>query len=350
MRTKILYFFSILWAPLIAVSDYSLVFVHIGENLPDCSYITLKQARFMNEHADIYFLIDQTNYIKLVEDRSGFYKENEIILVDLSLVEKTAKHLLFQQISPFDQYYKGGFWNHTTERFFYLHDFLVKTQLENVIHLETDVMLYVDIEELLPSFFHSGALLAGTFQWTSECVPGFVFIKQPSIWERYIDHLIAELQSYKGKDPNTDLNDMRTLASFKKKCSSEFINLPIVMPGYAVFYAKQPSKAFHENTTLEFISNNADMFSGYLFDAAAFGIYANGYDRTVYPNGRPGDIHWKSLFDPSKIDFSWGKDKQGRDVPYAAFAGKSYRLVNLHFHSKHPEGFTSFKETRELFR
>jgi len=344
------YFFSVLWVPLMAVNEYSLVFIHLGEHLPECSYITLKQARFMNASTDIYFLVDHNKYIELSEDKSDFVKENKILLVDLSLLPKTAKHCLFQQISPFDKSYKSGFWNHTTERFFYLHDFLEKTRLKNVVHLETDVMLYADIGELLPSFSSAGAELAGTFQWTTECVPGFVFIQHLPIWERYIDHVIAELQSYQGNDPITHLNDMRTLASFKKECEPGFINLPIVMPEYRLYYAQQTVSGFHENTTLEFLSNNASFFSGYLFDAAAFGIYANGYDQTVYPQGKPGDIHWKSLFDPSKIAFSWGKDKQGRDVPYATLGGNGYRLVNLHFHSKHPEGFTSFKETRELFR
>jgi hypothetical protein len=304
----------------------------------------------MNERADIYFLVDHGNYIKLSEDKLSFVKENEILLVDLSLLPQTTKHHLFRQLSPFDKFYKGGFWNHTTERFFYLHDFLEKTQLPNVIHLETDVMLYTDIEELLPSFLRSGAELAGTFQWTSECVPGFVFIRDPSVWERYIDHVIAELHSYQKNDPNTDLNDMRTLASFKRKCGPEFINLPIVMPEYKLHYAQRVVNGLHEDTTLEFISNNAAIFSGYLFDAAAFGIYINGYDRTVYPHGEPGNIHWKSLFDPSKMTFSWGKDRQGKDVPYATLGEKSYRLVNLHFHSKHPEEFTSFASTRKSFR
>ncbi len=349
MRTKIFCFFLTFCVHLLAVSDYSLIFVHLGKDLPDCSYTTLKQARFMNEHADIYFLIEHDSYAKLSENKRSFFKENKISLIDLSLVEKTAKHQVFLQISPYDKLYKGGFWNHTTERFFYLHDFLEKTQLTNVIHIETDVMLYVNIEELLPSFFLSGAKLAGTFQWATECVPGFVFIQYPSIWEKYIDHVIEELQSYRGKDPNTDLNDMRTLASFKKKCGSEFINLPIVMPEYRIYHTQRAVNGFHENTSLEFISNHFDTFSGYLFDAAAFGIYANGYDQTVYPNTKPGEIHWKSLFDPSKITFSWGEDAERKAVPYATLAGKSYRLVNLHFHSKHPEDFTSFKEVRKPF-
>jgi len=332
-----------------ALSECSIVLIHIGGHLPDCSLITLKQARFMNEDANIYFLVDHGNYIRLSEDTSQFAKENGIQLVDLSQIPPTAKHEHFLEISPFDKAYKEGFWNRTTERFFYLHDFLVKTELKNVIHLETDVMLYADMEELLPLIRRKGVELAGTFQWKSECVPGFVFIQNPTIWESYIDHVIAELQSYVGNDPQTDLNDMRTLASFKKKCGSEFINLPIVMPEYGRSYEKLTVKGSHEDTGLEFISNNAGFFPGYLFDAAALGIYANGYDRTVYPDGKPGDIHWKSLFDPSKIDFSWGKDQHGRDVPYARLAEKKYRLANLHFHSKHPEGFTSFKESRAPF-
>ncbi len=323
------------------------IFVHVGENIPACSYITLRQARFMNEEAAIYFLLDPKNYAKSVEEKGEFFRENQVILVDLSKIPKTQKHRRFEEISPFDKTYKGGFWNHTTERFFHLHDFLEKVPLKNVIHMETDVMLYVDMKELLPFFLRSKAELAGTFQWTTECVPGFVFIQHPKIWDRFIDHLIEKLESYRGGDPQTDLNDMRTLASFKTNEDTSFIQLPVLMPEYGLCYEKREIKGDRANTSLEFLSNRADLFPGYLFDAAAFGIYANGYDKTVYPQGRKGDIHWKSLFDPSKLNFFWGEDGQGRPVPYVSLMGTSYRLANLHFHSKHPEGFTSFAPTRE---
>jgi hypothetical protein len=349
MLNKIVCLYCFLCLPLFALSNYSLVFIHIGKNFPDCSYTTLKQARFMNEQVDIYFLVDHKNYSQLSEKSAEFIRENKIHLVDLSLLPVTAKHRLFRQISPFDQSFKGGFWNHVTERFFYVYDFLEKTQLKNIIHLETDVMLYVDIEELLPSFLQSGAELAGTFQWTTECVPGLVFIRHLSIWEKYIDHILEELSFYRGTDPNRDLNDMRTLASFKKKVDSEFINLPIVMPEYSLYFAPRMIQGSHGNTSLDFLSKNEILFSGYLFDAAAFGIYANGYDRTVYPEGKPGDIHWKSLFDPSKMVFFWGEDSKKRNVPYVLFAEKSYRIVNLHFHSKHPEDFTSYQAIRKSF-
>lgn len=334
--------------PLVALCDYNLVFIYTGNIIPNCVYVTLKQARFMNENAAVYLLTDHKNYQLLIKNRLEFFNENQIEIIDLSLIPKTSEHKIFQKISPFDKRFKGGFWTHVSERFFFLDDFLQNTQLENVIQVETDVMLYVDIEELLPIFLFNKVKLAGPFQWENECVPSFVYIRDPKIWKKYINHILSELQSYKGKNPDIDLNDMKTLASYKKVCGEDFINLPIVMPEYQVYNnARQVKNA--KTTSLDFISSSAGMFSGYLFDAAAFGIYTNGYDTSVYSEGKPGDIHWKSLFDPSKLTFFWGKDKRNRDVPYVEFKNKNYRLVNLHFHSKHPEGFTSFYKNRKAF-
>ena len=56
-------------------------------------------------------------------------------------------------------------------------DFIKYKDLENIVHLESDTMLYIDLKELLPLFKDLGTQVAAPFQSTAGCIPCFVFIK-----------------------------------------------------------------------------------------------------------------------------------------------------------------------------
>ena len=159
------------------------------------------------------------------------------------------------------------------------------------------------------------------------------------------------MREYTGPRPHIDVNDMQTLASFYRKLGSSYMTpLPILMPEYAQYYPKRTSTFEPDNqTSLDFLSMNASLFPGYIFDAAALGVFANGNDRRYFPKNGSGIIHYRSIFDPGHFSFFWGNDSQNRKVPSLSFKGKNYRIVNMHFHSKMPEGHTSYKETREEF-
>ena len=115
-------------------------------------------------------------------------------------------------------------------------------------------------------------------------------------------------------------------------------------------YDRRPRKStvFADNfTPLAFLSQNAPLFPSYIFDAATLGIFLEGNDEAVFPLRGPGTIHYRSIFDPRLFSFFWGEDLKGRVVPYLSFKGKEYRIVNLHFHSKRPDGYTSFSKERK---
>jgi hypothetical protein len=266
-------------------------------------------------------------------------------------VPKTSQHLTFHKINQIDSSLFNGFWSYALERFFYLFDFLQYKNLENIVHLESDSMLYVDLKELEPLFKKSGTRLAVPFQSTVGAIPCFVFIKDTQSFVPLIEHILSEMRAYTGPRPHIDVNDMQTLASFYLKFGpSHMTPLPVLMPEYGEHYSKRESNFEPDNSTpLEFLSMNASSFHGYLFDAATLGVFANGNDRRYFPKNGAGIVHYRSLFDPGCFSFYWGKEAENRPVPYLSFRGKNYRVVNLHFHSKQPEGFTSYGETRTKF-
>jgi hypothetical protein len=244
-----------------------------------------------------------------------------------------------------------GFWSHTLERFLYLYDFVAQYEIRNLVHLENDTMLYVDIAELLPYFEENHISIGAPFESLVACIPCFVFIKDKEAFRPLIKHINAQLLSYRGNHADMEVGDMHTLASFSAQFGEEkLLPLPVLMPEYAACYEKRVSSYAPDNSTpLSLLSKHAHLFPGYLFDAATLGVFANGNDRFHQPHSKPGTIHHRSLFDPSPFTFFWGKDLAMKEVPYLTFQGTTYRIINLHLHSKLLDSFTSYLEHRANF-
>lgn len=329
----------------------TLIFVHLGNNILPCIFNTTKQARYLNQTSDIYLLTDGSAYNFFRTHYLDYLIEERINLINMEAVPLTPQHLTFREINKIDVSLLNGFWSYALERFFYLFDFIKYQNLENVVHLESDSMLYIDLKELLPLFKKLDTQIAAPFQSIVGCIPCFVFIKDIDSFTPLIEHILSEIRTYKGSRPHIDVNDMRTLASFYSKFGASYMTpLPILMTEYGQHYSKRVSNFEPDNmTSLDFLSMNTSLFEGYLFDAAALGVFAKGNDPRYFPENGPGIAHYRSLFDPGYFLFYWGKDAENRKVPYIYFKKKSYRIVNMHFHSKMPEGYTSYGKTQTEF-
>jgi hypothetical protein len=311
----------------------------LGENVPDCLFPVIKQARYLNPHQDIYLLTDQKTFF---EKQGGFFEIERVVLIDTAPIPLSKEHQIFLDVNPIERSSSSGLWYYATERFFTLFDFIQSRNLKNIIHLENDSMLYIDVDELqFPS------QLAAPFQSMVGCIPCFLFTKDAESLRLLLAHIISEIINYKGVRPNVYLNDMQTLASYYRKFGADYLlPLPTLMPEYR--YLKRKSIFAPDNQTpLSFLWAHGDLFPGYIFDAAGLGIYLNGNDRKLSPGHGSGTIHSRSLFDPGHFSFFWGEDQKGKKVPFLSFKGKNYRIVNLHFHSKMPEEYTSFPKQEQ---
>lgn len=332
-------------------SSYSLAFIHIGQKIPSYIFTCLQQARFTNPDCEIYFLIEEKAFKHLVESQDSFIKSQNITLVNLREIDKSAEHELFSRFSRFNLTFRNGFWNHASERFFFLYDFILSHNLRNVFQIETDVMLYQNLEFVLPIMISLNMKLAAPFEWENRCIPSIVYIKTPLDLKEYITYAV-ELYRTSPNDLNPDifLNDMCSLGSFREKYGEEKISvLPTIMPDYHEV-SSSISVSFHRReATLKFLSSNSAYFDAYLFDAATLGIYANGYDRRNDPSSKQGTIHHLSYFDPSQFKLRWEKTENKGLVPILEFENKKYKVVNLHFHSKLPHGFASYNRKPSSF-
>ncbi|MDN3504665.1 MAG: hypothetical protein P0S95_03715 [Rhabdochlamydiaceae bacterium] len=313
-------------------SDYSIVFVHIGKSLPIYVEDAIDQAALFNEESDIYLL----GNLKAVSQLSKKYEKTNVSIVPIETLTKSKAHKQFIKKSKLSREFRDGHSNHASERFFYLADFAKKENIKHLFHLENDVMLYVDLQELFPLFKTLYSNIAATFDNDSRCIPGFIYFKD----EQALEHLTNFMQ----KEAALDHNDMQAISCYRQYYNSEYIDhLPITVKNYELDYPMVSISGLKSNHKLKY-QNHIELFKS-LFDAAAFGQYLGGEDPRNGPN-EVGFVNEDSLVNPRHFSYTWEADKKKRMVPYVQYKGEKYRLNNLHIHSKELCKFSSHASQR----
>ena len=180
--------------------------------------------------------------------------------------------------------------------------FMKKFNVENIVHLENDVMVFENIDNVS---FHNRSKILLTIDNPDRCIPSIMFIPNNRILEKSMECF----QSHK--------NDMENWAISYKKNPDLIDTLPIG------------------------ISCKNHPLYGAIFDAAAIGQYLGGIDpRNTSPgNVTIGFINETCLVDYSKFLFVWKANRDGHFCPFVVIHNKEYPVINLHVHSKNLKQF-----------
>jgi hypothetical protein len=270
----------------------TVVLVHIGDTLP--TYITdcIQQLRYVTS-VPIHVLIAH-QHIEALEKSVG----TDIHTMGLEDIPKTGIHYEFIKKTSLSQ----GFWRSASERFFYLYEYCLLKNLEHVIHIENDNLVYHDFSKYINIF--STKPLWAVFDAEKRCIPSFVYIRNASAIEELAKFFLA----------GYDTNDMETIAMFRAY-NPDFIGcLPIITN----YVADIPNR----------YTEHANTF-GVLFDGAAVGQYIGGIDKIHNKNDTAGFINETTVFQCDKATVEW-RHADGLRVPYL----NGLPLVNLHIHSK----------------
>lgn len=321
--------FFILFVPYILFAAPPIVFVQLGPRLPDYLTIAISQARLFNPDSPIYLLGHQRALKTLPR---SFLSSSKTRLVSVESLEKDFFHNLFITTSKLDRTYREGFWTYTTERFFFLHDFIKKNNLTDVFHLESDVMLYTNVDSLLSiARAHYPNMIAIPSDSDSRCIASIMYIANAEPLNALTKFIVDRLRSID--------NDMHFLAHFRHNFFQIHIDhLPVIMPQYA---AEHPLISRYGDTTEtpERYTNYFDDFQS-IFDAAAIGQYLGGIDPR---NGesKPGFVNETTLFNVADFRYEWIRDEQNRLIPYLIYNNQKIKINNLHIHAKNLASFKS---------
>jgi hypothetical protein len=297
----------------------SIVFIHIGPSpLPDHLGVAIAQARYFNPDCPIYVVA----HLAALKNRP--YANSQVTLVSCESLPISEAHQKFRNCrTHLDT--AGGFWIWTSERFFYLDELIRSRQLNDVFHLENDVMLYMDLTKTLPIFQKRYAgMLGGIFEKDDRCVPGLLYISNPIAMEMLANFMPVEIQE--------GTTDMITLARFKDAYQGIWIDfLPIMIPEYV--QNGDPALWKNKTTTPENYVRYFEDFQS-VFDGAAFGIYLAGWNAKFHAECHPGEISPLCIFNASHFPIEWALDEEGRRVPFFKYEDRKIRINNLHITNK----------------
>lgn len=130
----------------------NLVYCHIGNSLPyyiyDCVYQSLVSQK---KEISIYILTNQKFINEIYQNLNtlNLSKQSCITVVPIELFKDSIMLKLFKNLNlQLDNKFRDGFWEHTTSRFIYIYEFMKHFKIQNIFHIENDVMIYCDLNQI----------------------------------------------------------------------------------------------------------------------------------------------------------------------------------------------------------
>jgi len=298
---------------------YSVVLVCIGKFQ---EYI-LTNLEFLIrlEHKSIVVLT-QRDFFPLFdfENHPTFY-----LHVQLIPVEELEDKFQYLSNTRMDSSFRDGFWTNASMRFLYLDAYMNKYNIENIVHIENDVMLFYNVSLLEPYLNLAGNdKIYLPFDSYERNIASIVFIPTAELLGRVLEHY------------NTEWNDMQNFVSIYKRFPSWIDSFPISILGVET-----------GNDEIDFVCKNYHKFGGFIFDAAAIGQYLGGVDPVNIPGDSIGFINETCVIKYNIFYFHW-KLIDGVFCPFmgttdpSVMNGKGkleFPIFNLHIHCKDLKGF-----------
>lgn len=302
-----------------------LVYIHIGKVLPEYLYDSLYQTLLVSPNTKSFVLLDNSlihSFRKVIE--SFNISSTLVECIPLSILQNSSQLTSYSKYATHVAAFRDGFWVSTTTRFFYIHEFMKLFSLENVFHIENDVMIYEDLTDIQSSLDDKIYMVQDS---SLRVIPSILFLPNQEKLAKLNDFILKRIQS-----SNEFLNDMQLLGSFPDKACFPF---------------------------------NFETDSKYIFDGAAMGQFLGGVDPNNLPKEKTETLeNLKIIRNPSKgfinetCDFKISSDieifkksvivKNQRDPIKIFFIKKEEntvvhlkQIVNLHIHSKQLYQFSS---------
>lgn len=259
----------------------------------------------------------QTKIILLTNKKTK-YKNKNCKTIFVESLKLSKEHDYFIKKSKFSKdTYRDFFWKHSIERFYYIDDFLNKTPMNNIFHIENDVLLYQNLEIVLDKInnFNFACIRDGV----NRVIGSLVYIKNKTISKKIV----------KISNKYLNLNDMKILNLLDKQISKS-INLPL---GEDLKFIKK-SKYYKDIKKIPFI-----------FDAAAIGQYIDGPHRKNFLKKIFNNIkNTFNIYDgfenkDTNLKISDWKIEWKNNKPFKQENNKLIPIANLHIHSKNLKKF-----------
>ncbi len=276
----------------------------IPKYLDDCIF----QIKRTQKNSKIFLLLNENSR----------YKNKYCKIIFVENLKRSKEHNFFIKKSKLAKdSYRGFFWKHSIERLYLIDNFLNKERLNNVFHIENDVLLFQNLRPVLSKIKNYN--FACVRDGVSRVIGSLIFIKNKKISKKIVQISNKYLNQ----------NDMKVLSHLDKRITNS-INLPL---GEDLSFIKK-SKNYEVIKKIPFI-----------FDAAAIGQFIDGPHRKKFVNrilpnvknifkSKDGFVNKETNLQISNWSIKW-KNKR----PYKEENNKLIPIANLHIHSKNLKKF-----------
>lgn len=262
-----------------------------------------------------YILDNITNLLK--------YGNNDIIVITDNkfndfLKDKCVKIVNTEDLIPnYSTYvssikntFRNGFWELTSYRFIVIYEYMKQYNIDNIIHIENDVLIYKNVDSIK---FHNMSKLLLTMDSKKRCIPGIMFIPNHTILKKSLDIF------------NPKLNDMENFSNCYYNLNEYIDTLPIFLE-------------YNTNSVTNMITKNYKHYNA-IFDAAAIGQYLGGIDPQNKSGDTRGFVNETCIINYSHFKFIW-KMIDDLKYPYIIINNNEIPIINLHIHCKNLKMFS----------
>lgn len=243
-------------------------------------------------------LLFNNNDIVVITNKDFFYNFNNYSVTLIDCNELSDNN--FNINSQLDKGFRNGFWHYCSLRLFYVHSYIKQNNLNECIHLENDVLTYINFEDIKSNFKENKVY--ATFDCETRVIPGIIYIPNYKSFESIIDKY------------NFNINDMENLAKFNESIILPFPIFPIINGNIVKF-------------------NKLYFDFNMIFDAAAIGQYLGGVDPRNQNGDTKGFVNETCVIKYNKYKFEWIKINN-LFIPHLIIGTNKYKMCNLHIHSK----------------
>lgn len=336
--------------------EISLVYIHIGKFLPndnnrEISYLydSVYQSLITSPNNKIFVIIDDTLIEEFNKKVSQFNLPNilNVNLIPISILGNLSDHPRFNKYTEYinslpsnTTAFRNGFWVSTTSRFFYIERFMELFKLDKVFHIESDVMIYENLQTI--------------YDLCKKCNPDKLYMVQDSD-----NRVIPSILYIPGREHLIKLNDyIINILTNHKNNTGIVVNDMVLLGSY-------PDKNYFPYKFDNDTRINNIIFDKYIFDGAAIGQYLGGVDPNNIPNVKKVDyicnptskmygngfVNETCDFKPNSenVDFFlkdiYLNDKTNILIPFCKRENDREtdlrQIANLHVHSKQLYQFSS---------
>ena len=260
-------------------------------------YILDNIQQLINLKHDNIYILTNDEFFNLFDKFSDKIK--------LISVESLPDTFNYYSKTSLDKSFRGGFWALASLRFFYIYEFMNKYNIKDVIHLENDVLIYYNCNNIIDNFDNQFIYLP--FDTFKRNIASIMYIPSSEIFKVVLDNY------------DFSKNDMENFCNIKNKTG-----LIRVLPIFPQIKTK--------NKEVQFISENFEKFNC-IFDAAAMGQYLGGIDPRNDPKNTVGFVNETCVIKYNIFKFIWVKINNIKR-PFLKIGDLEIRIFNLHIHSK----------------